>query len=118
MSKTSSKIKQHKSPINSLLETYKIEPKKSEKIMSAAKNPAEAGKLPFKINIANNGDNLVREAKNTIKEVQVYADGSAINGKVGVAAVLIRAGKPPHILHKHLGPESKHTVHVLCMDSA
>jgi ribonuclease HI len=30
---------------------------------------------------------------------------------VGAAAVLIRPGKPMCTLHKHLGPESKHTVH-------
>jgi ribonuclease HI len=30
---------------------------------------------------------------------------------VGAAALLLRAGKPARVLHKHLGPESEHTVH-------
>ena len=46
-----------------------------------------------------------------MEEVQVFTDGSAINGKVGAVAVLIRAGNPTRILHLHLGPESEHTVH-------
>jgi ribonuclease HI len=45
------------------------------------------------------------------EKIKVYMDGSATNGKVGAVAVLIRPGKPMHMLHKHLGPESKHTVH-------
>ena len=45
------------------------------------------------------------------EKVQVYVDSSAINGKVGAAAVLLREGKPLHALHLHLGPESEHTVH-------
>ena len=43
--------------------------------------------------------------------VQIFTDGSAIDGKVGAAAVLTRAGNPPRALHLHLGPESEHTVH-------
>jgi len=34
-----------------------------------------------------------------------------MEGKVGVAAILLRAGKPVHTLHLHLGSEDKHTVH-------
>ena len=43
--------------------------------------------------------------------MQVYADGSAIEGKVGAAAILLREGRPTRALHFHLGPEGKHTVH-------
>jgi ribonuclease HI len=41
----------------------------------------------------------------------VFLDGSAHGGKVGAAAILIRKDKPDRVLHYHLGPESKHTVH-------
>ena len=34
-----------------------------------------------------------------------------MEGKVGAAAILLRAGKPAHELHLHLGSEDKHTVH-------
>jgi hypothetical protein len=43
--------------------------------------------------------------------IQVFADGSAMEGKVGAAATLIRAGKAPRTLHYHLGPAAEHTVH-------
>ena len=43
--------------------------------------------------------------------IQVFADGSAMEGKVGAAATLIRAGKAPRLLHYDLGPAEEHTVH-------
>jgi len=45
------------------------------------------------------------------ERVQIYSDGSAVNNKVGAAAILTRPGKPHRILHFHLGPVSEHTVH-------
>jgi hypothetical protein len=69
------------------------------------------GKLPFKVEIVEDKEASVREAENTEEEVQVFADGSAMNRKVGAAAVLTRAGKPPHVLHMHLGTENEHMVH-------
>ena len=56
-------------------------------------------------------DTSITEAAGAREEIQVYADGSAINGKVGAAAILIRGSKPIRTLHLHLGPESEHTVH-------
>ena len=53
----------------------------------------------------------MKEAADAKEKVQVYVDSSAINSKVGAAAVLLREGKPPCTLHLHLGPESEHTVH-------
>jgi len=53
----------------------------------------------------------MREAVNAEEEVQVFLDGLAMEGKVGAAVVLLRAGKPACILHLHLGLEDKHTVY-------
>ena len=109
--KTSGKIKHHKSPLNSLLAAYRHDPKKIEKIPAAQRDPMLQGKLPFTISIAENRDESIREAENASKAIQVFTDGSAINGKVGVAAVLTRRGNPPCALHLYLGPETEHTVH-------
>jgi ribonuclease HI len=49
--------------------------------------------------------------ENASEEVQVYTDSSAMEGKVGAAATLQRAGRPARTLHYHLGPEKEHTVH-------
>ncbi len=43
--------------------------------------------------------------------IQVFADGSAMEGKVGAAATLIRAGKAPRTLHYYFGPAEEHPVH-------
>jgi ribonuclease HI len=50
-------------------------------------------------------------AENATEEIQVFTDGSAQEGKVGAAAILIRKNRPDRILHFHLGPEAEHTVH-------
>lgn len=43
--------------------------------------------------------------------VLIFSDGSAHNGQVGAAAVLIRSGTPAKSLRYHLGPISHHTVY-------
>jgi ribonuclease HI len=111
VSKRASKIKRHKSPANFLLERYGYNTKRFKKIPAITRNPMQSSKLPFKTKIAKSRDASMRNATNAKEEVQVYADGSAMNRKVGVAAILIRAGKLLRMLHMHLGPESKHTVH-------
>jgi len=109
--KTSGKIMHHKSPLNSLLAAYRHNPKKIEKIPVAQRDPTLQGKLPFTISIAKSRDDSIREAENASEAVQIFTDRSAINGKVGAAAVLIRRGNPPRVLHHSLGPEMEHTVH-------
>src|SRR5712691_4761864 len=109
--KITGKIKRHKSPLNSLLAAHSYDPKKIEKIPTVARDPTMQGKLPFKVSIAENRDDSTKETLNATKEIQVYTDGSAINGKVGATAVLIRAGNPTCTLHLNLGPKSEHTVH-------
>jgi ribonuclease HI len=105
------KTKRHKSPINSLLGEYRYSIKEFEKIPAVARDPMTKGKLPFKVSITENREESVNEAASAREEVQIYTDSSAINGKVGAAAILTRPGSPLCTLHLHLGPESEHTVH-------
>jgi len=109
--KITGKIQKHKSPINDLLAAYRHDPRKIEKIPAVARDPMLQGILPFAVSIAENREDSIREAENASEEVQVFMDGSAINGKVGVAAMLTRAGNPPRTLHFNLGPENEHMVH-------
>jgi len=109
--KITGKIQKHKSPINNLLAAYRHDPRKIEKIPAVARDPMLQGVLPFAVSIAENREDSIREAENASEEVQVFTDSSAINGKVGAAAMLTRAGNPPHTLHFNLGPENEHTVH-------
>jgi ribonuclease HI len=82
-----------------------------EKIPAAVINPMLKGKIPFQIRIVDNRETSKEEAESAGKEIQVYVDGLATNGKVGAAAVLIREGKTLQMLHLHLGTENEHTVH-------
>jgi len=103
----------HHTAIHHLLDWYQnsIIPSKIEKIPATSCNPIIIAKNPFTISIPKDRESSTREAANAEEEVQVFSDGSAMEGKVGAAAVLLRAGKPMHILHLHLGSEDKHTVH-------
>jgi len=109
--KRSGKIIHHKSPLNSLLAAYRHNPKKMEKILVVQRDPTLQGKLPFMISIAISRDDSISKAENASEVVQIFTDGSAINGKVGAAAILTRRGNPPCALHLYLGPEKEHTVH-------
>jgi len=106
-------VKHYQTALHYLLNRYQdsIDPRKIEKIPVTSRDPITAAKNPFKISIPENRESLTKEAKNAEEEVQVFLDGLAMEGKVGVVVVLLRAGKPAHKLHFHLGSEDKHTVH-------
>jgi len=81
-----------------------------EKIPAKPRNPAHTGKLPFSVSIPTSKEVSIAEDRNAPDTVKIYSDGSAQEGKVGAAAVLIFPDKPNHVLHFHLGSESEHTV--------
>ena len=110
-SKLTRKTKRHKSPLSRLLQLYGYDLGRIEKFPSAARNPEQTGKLPFNIIIPESREDSAREVDEAIKDIQVFTDGLALDGKVGAAVILTRSGKPPRSLHLHLRPESEHTVH-------
>jgi len=82
-----------------------------EKTPAVGRNPSTSGELPFHISIPANKEALACKAKNAMEEIQVFTDGSAQDGKVGAAAILIRKNRPNRMLHFHLGLEAEYTVH-------
>jgi hypothetical protein len=88
----------------------KANPKDIETKAIATHNPALPQHHPFKIRIPPNKDKSKREAQSATKEIQVYTDGSVIEGKVGAAAILTRPGKDHRTLHLHLGKVSEYTI--------
>jgi len=104
-------IKHHRTALHHLLDSYNLDPSSIEKIPAAPWNPNIIGVIPFKISIPEDRDSSIKEAEDATEEVQVFADGSAMEGKVGAAAILLREGRPTRALHFHLGSEGKHTVH-------
>ena len=104
--KTSGKIKQHKSPMNSLLAAYSFNPKKIEKILAAARDPTLQGKLPFITSIADSREDSIKEAESASKEVQVFTDGSALNRKVGAVTCDDVPGACPDRLYGSMEKQS------------
>ena len=109
--KNTCEIKRHRTAIHHLLDYYDLDPNKIAKILAAPCNPNLVGKTPFMIRIPKDRDSSTMGAANAEEEVKAYTDGSAIEGKVGAAATLPRAGRAARTLHFHLGLESEHTVH-------
>jgi hypothetical protein len=109
--KSTGKTKRHKSPIHYLARWFKMDVNKVEKIPAAAQHPLKTGKLPFKLSIAESREDLIRETKTAMEEIQIFLDGSALEDKVGALAVLIRKGRHTRTLHCHLGPGTEHMVH-------
>ena len=109
--KVTQTTKKHKGPLQILASTFSIEARKMEKLPTTTRNPSAAGKLPFRISIPASKEDSIWEAEEATEEIQVFSDGSAQNGKVGAAAVLIRKNRPDRTLHLHMGSEAHHTVH-------
>ena len=42
--------------------------------------------------------------------IQVFLDGSGLDGQIGAAVVIYKPGSGPKTLRYHLGPSSEHTV--------
>ncbi len=108
---TSRYIKRRRSPLHALFGNVDFDHRRLEEIPFKPRNPACYGKLPFTIIIPPNKAASIEEAMSPNESVKVYSDGSAVNGKVGAAAVLIRPGKPHRLLHFQLGPDNEYTVH-------
>ncbi len=66
-------------------------------------NPAKSSWPLLKISVPPNKESSKKEVQNATEDIQVFTDGSVIDGKVGPAAVLTRQGKDHQILHLHLG---------------
>ena len=104
-------IRQHLSPLRQIMHNFDIKPKETETIKPSPRNLALTHKRPFSISITASKNKSVDEDTNAREVVKVYSDSSALNGKVGAAAILTRPGKPTRKLHLHLGDSTAHTVH-------
>ena len=109
--KDAGRIKRHRSPINLLLTSINVSPNTVEKIPAASRDPMSSGKLPFSVSVAKDRDSSISESIHASEDMQIFMDGSTLEGKIGTAAVLLKEGCPLHTLHFHLGPEKEHTVH-------
>ena len=107
----SRRVKRHRAPLHTLLSLYDLNPTLVEKIPSTARNPEHTGKSPFDIRIPKDRNSSIAEATEASEELQIYSDGSAMEGKVRAAAILMKRGTITNSLHYHLGSDAEHTVH-------
>jgi hypothetical protein len=73
-------------------------------------NPATAPQPPFKVRIPPDKGSSKQEAQGITDTIQVFTDGSILDDKVGVAAILTRPGKSHRLLHYQLGNSSEYTI--------
>ncbi len=106
-----SKVKRYKGPLHHLLKWFKPEVKTLEKVPTMIRDPMKIGKIPLKISIAESREDSIKEIVNAPEPTQVFSDGSVLEGKVGISAVLFIKGRHIKSLHYHLGQDTQHMVH-------
>ena len=101
--------KTHLSPLQKLIERFKIRPKRFETIRPDPRPPTY--KRTFAATIADSKEESIKEEAKDDSDVRIYTDGSGFEGNVGAAAVLYRKGakEPEKVLRYHLGSLKKHT---------
>ena len=102
--------KRHRAPLHTLFKGTNFDPKLIEKIPTKPRNPAHIGKIPFVISISTSKEAFILKDCHAPEQIKVYSDGSAHQGKVRAAAVLLRPGNLNRVLRYHLGPEEEHMV--------
>ena len=103
-------VKKHHSPLHNLLSMIDTDISNIETKPIEIHNPVKPPQLPFKVSILPDKESLKRAAQENTDTIQVYTDGSIIDKKVGVAAVLTRPGKEHRTLHYHLGKSTEYTI--------
>ena len=101
--------KKHKSPLHFLAKAFNIHPKTVEEIRPLRHPPNWIPRT--RITIADNKEDATTAATNATEEVQIFTDGSGIDGGIGAAAILRRNGKPDRCLRFHLGSALDYTVY-------
>ena len=103
-------VKKHRSPLHLLLQLLDAEIATIGTKATKTSKPVAPEGRPFRICIPPDKDCSKKEAQVASEEIQIFTDGSIINGEVGAAAILTRPGKGHRILHYHLGKASKYTI--------
>ena len=105
------KIKKHKGPLHHLIKWFKPDTISTEKIPTMARDPSKISTIPLKISITDSREDSIKEAEAASEKIQIFLDGSALEGKVGAAAILTCKGRHIQTLLYHLRTNAEHTVH-------
>lgn len=106
----SRKVKCHRSALHHMAQIYCIKTTKVETLLVVRQNPAKISHLPLTIEIPEDKATSVLLDRNATETIKEYTDESALNGKIGTVAMLMRAGKADHTLRLCLGTTEEHTI--------
>jgi ribonuclease HI len=101
-------VKQHRTTIHEALHTFKIDPKSMEKISAVLRSLK--WKPTHRMEIPKNKVEALERIGQIPDNVQIFTDGSCIDGKVGTAAVLYKGGVKQTTTRKYLGSATENTV--------
>jgi ribonuclease HI len=102
-------IKRQPTPLHYMMHEYKLHPEKIETIETTRQpNKWTPG---FALRIADMKDVAEKEDKEDRAEIQIYTDGSGLEGRIGASAVLFRGGEEKGQMRFCLGSARKHTVY-------
>lgn len=103
------KKKRYPSPLHNLANEFKIDSSLTETINPVRHYPE--WKSDVTLSIANKAQEALTEDAEAEEEIRVYSDGSAVDGGVGAAAVVMTDGRKTREKLFHLGSTEEHTVY-------
>lgn len=102
-------VKRHRTPLHELHHAFHIDPDSTETISSHRQAPGWIRQT--EVRKAADKEEARREVMERRVQVEVYTDGSDIDGGVGTAAILYRDSQRQGTLRAHLGPSTLHTIY-------
>ena len=111
IARRSSKIcpKRHPSPLHSIFRAAKVVTDDIETIDTLRRHPSWNPPIPFKVEPTKAA--ALKAERDREVDLKLYSDGSAHDGHVGAAAILLNGFRPMRVARHYLGPITKHTVH-------
>jgi hypothetical protein len=104
------KVRRHQSALHYMTQIYGIKSDEVEMLPVVRQNPAEQHRLPMNVEIPKDKETSIQLERHSTEVIKVFTDGSAHNGRVGMAAILIRQGQADQVLRLCLGTTKQHSV--------
>ena len=101
-------VKRHQAPLHEVMHAFRMRPDDYETISPVRRGPKWTPNI--QVVILATKMQAVKEAEEAKDDIKVFSDGSCIDSKVGVAAVLFRGREEFRSIRKLLGSDDEHTM--------